>query len=86
VVANDPTSRWSAAISLFPLSAPMAMPIRWASGEVPVYQLLLAMLLTALAAVLLVAASATVYRRALLVTGRRVRLRELVRQPTPASR
>jgi ABC-2 type transport system permease protein len=86
VVADDPTSPWSAAISMFPLSAPVAMPIRWASGEVPVYQLLVAMVLTALTAVLLVAASATVYRRALLVTGRRVRLRELVREPAPASR
>lgn len=81
VVANDPTSPWSAAISMFPFSAPVAMPIRWASGEVPVYQLLVAMVLTALTAALLVAASATVYRRALLVTGRRVRLRELVREP-----
>ncbi len=81
VVANDPTSRWSAAISMFPFSAPVAMPIRWASGEVPVYQLLVAMVLTAMTAVLLVAASATVYRRALLVTGRRARLRELVRDP-----
>lgn len=86
VVADDPTSPWSAAISMFPLSAPVAMPIRWASGEVPVYQLLVAMVLTALTAVLLVAASATVYRRALLVTGRRVRLRELVREPASASR
>lgn len=86
VVANDPTSRWSAAISMFPFSAPVAMPIRWASGEVPVYQLVVAMVLTALTAVLLVAASATVYRRALLVTGRRARLRELLRAPAPASR
>jgi ABC-2 type transport system permease protein len=86
VVSNDPTSRWSAAISMFPFSAPVAMPIRWASGEVPVYQLLVAMGLTALTAVLLVAASATVYKRALLVTGRRVKLRELLREPAQASR
>lgn len=86
VVADDPTSPWSAAISMFPLSAPVAMPIRWASGEVPVYQLLVAMVLTALTAVLLVVGSAAVYRRALLVTGRRVRLRELLREPAPASR
>jgi ABC-2 type transport system permease protein len=86
VVANDPTSPWSAAISMFPFSAPVAMPIRWASGEVPVYQLLVAMVLTALTAVLLVVASATVYKRALLVTGRRVKLRELIREPAPAER
>jgi ABC-2 type transport system permease protein len=54
------------------------MPIRWASGEVPVYQLVLAMALTAGAAVLLVSVASSIYRRALLITGRRVRLREMV--------
>ncbi len=79
VVAEDPTSPWSAAISLFPLTAPGTMPIRWATGEVPAYQLLVAMALTAATAVARVLASATVYRRALLVTGRRARLREVLR-------
>lgn len=82
VVAEDPTSPWSAAISLFPLTAPGTMPIRWATGEVPVYQLLLAMVLTAATAAVLVALSASVYRRALLVTGRRARLGEVLR-PSP---
>lgn len=79
VVTNDPMSRWSVAISLFPLTAPMTMPIRWSSGGVPLYQLLLAMAFTAAAAVLLVMASAAIYRRALLITGRRVRWREVLR-------
>lgn len=83
VVAEDPSSPWSAAISLFPLTAPGTMPIRWATGEVPVYQLLLAMALTAATAAVLVALSASVYRRALLVTGRRARLSEVLR---PSSR
>jgi ABC-2 type transport system permease protein len=83
VVANDPGNPWSTAISLFPVSAPMAMPIRWASGEVPLYQLLVAMVLTAGTAVLLVLAASSVYRRALLITGRRVRLRELLRRRSP---
>jgi ABC-2 type transport system permease protein len=54
------------------------MPIRWASGEVPVYQLVLAMALTAATAVLLVSIASSIYRRALLITGRRVRLREMI--------
>ena len=81
VVAEDPTSPWSAAISMFPLTAPGTMPIRWASGEVPVYQLLVGMVLTAATAAGLVLLSATVYRRALVVTGRRTRLREVLREP-----
>jgi ABC-2 type transport system permease protein len=79
VVTNDPGSVWSVALSLFPATAPIAMPVRWASGEVPVWQLLLAMAGTAAAAALLVRVASTVYRRGLLVTGRRARLRELVR-------
>ena len=78
VVASDPNGGWSIAASMFPLTAPMAMPIRWASGEVPVYQLALAMALTISASVLLVAFAASIYRRALLITGRRVKLREVV--------
>ena len=38
---------WSVLASIFPITAPLAMPVRWASGEVPTYQLLLAMALTA---------------------------------------
>ncbi|WP_406830000.1 ABC transporter permease [Pedococcus sp. KACC 23699] len=77
VVTGDPSSGWSTAISLFPLSAPMAMPIRWSGGQVPVWQLVAAMVLTAATATLLVAVGAVVYRRALLITGHRVRWSEL---------
>jgi ABC-2 type transport system permease protein len=59
------------------------MPIRWAGGEVPVYQLVLAMTLTALTALLLVVVASSIYRRALLITGRRVTFREILRRPEP---
>lgn len=78
VVTADPTGGWSVAVSMFPLTAPLTMPIRWASGEVPVYQLVLAMALTAATSVLLVGAASSIYRRALIITGRRVKLRELI--------
>ena len=78
VVTSDPGSGWSVAASMFPLTAPLAMPIRWASGEVPISQLLIAMALTAATAVLLVSVASSIYRRALLITGRRVRLREVI--------
>ncbi len=79
VVMGDPRSVWSVVLSIFPLSAPVAMPIRWAGGEVPVYQLVLAMVLTAATAVLLVAVASSIYRRALLITGRRVKFTEVLR-------
>jgi ABC-2 type transport system permease protein len=83
VVANDPGSLLSVVTSIFPFSAPVAMPIRWASGEVPVYQLLLAMALTAGTALLLVRLAAAMYGRALLITGRRAKLREVVGRREP---
>ncbi|WP_330473770.1 ABC transporter permease [Terrabacter sp. C0L_2] len=77
IVIGNPSSAWSVAASLFPLTAPLTMPIRWASGEVPVYQLALALLLTALAGLGSIWLASTVYRRALVITGHRVRLAEL---------
>ncbi|HEU4492287.1 MAG TPA: ABC transporter permease [Jiangellales bacterium] len=84
VTTNDSDAPASVAASLFPFTAPLVMPIRWAAGDVPVYQLALAMLLTAATAVLLAGVAATVYRRALLITGRRAKLREVV-GPPPAT-
>lgn len=78
VVTADPGGGWSVALSIFPFTAPMAMPIRWASGQVPVWQLLLAMALTAATAMLLVSVAATIYRRALVITGRKVKLLEVI--------
>ena len=84
VVMSDPNGGWGVALSTFPLTAPLAMPIRWASGEVPVWQLVLAMALTAATAVLLVWVASSIYRRALLITGHRVKLREVI-SSRPAS-
>ncbi|HEU4514407.1 MAG TPA: ABC transporter permease, partial [Nocardioidaceae bacterium] len=79
MVAADPSSVVSVVASIFPLTAPVSMPIRWASGDVPVYQLVAAMVLTALTAVVLVRLAAAIYSRALLITGRRARWREVLR-------
>jgi len=78
VVTSDPSGGWSVAASIFPFTAPMAMPIRWAAGQVPIWQLLLAMALTAATAILLVSVASSIYRRALVITGRRVKMREVV--------
>ncbi len=78
VVTSEPGSGWSTAASIFPLTAPMAMPIRWAAGQVPGWQLVVAMALTAAAAVLMVSIASSIYRRALIITGHRVKLREVV--------
>jgi len=76
VVAQDPNSPVSVIASLFPLSAPLVMPVRWASGLVPGWQLALAMALTLAAAVALALLASRIYARGLTMSGRRVRLRE----------
>jgi ABC-2 type transport system permease protein len=80
-VLELPGSPWAAFASMFPLTAPLAMPVRWISGEVPISQLLVAMALTAATALVFVALSSTIYRRALLITGHRVRFREVIGKP-----
>jgi ABC-2 type transport system permease protein len=75
---EDSEGPLSVAASMFPLTAPLVMPFRWAGGSTPVWQLVLSMLLTAATAVLIAVVAATAYRRALLITGRRARLREVI--------
>jgi ABC-2 type transport system permease protein len=78
MVSQSPGTAWSVAASLFPLTAPLTMPIRWGAGDVPAYQLVLALASTALGAVGCVALASAIYRRALVITGHRVRFRELL--------
>jgi ABC-2 type transport system permease protein len=78
VTVRDPNSWGSVLASLFPLSAPLVMPTRWASGLVPPWQLGLAMLLVALTAVGLALLASRIYARGLTLSGRRVRLREVL--------
>lgn len=76
--AHDP---WSVLLSIFPFTAPVAMPLRWAAGDVPVWQLVLAMALTAATAVAIIGLASRVYRRALVITGHRVKFAEVVGAP-----
>jgi ABC-2 type transport system permease protein len=85
VVQQDPGSALSVALSMFPLTAPMAMPVRWSSGLVPEWQLAASMLLAVAAAVLLASFGSRVYRRALVITGRRLKLGEVLHPPPAAT-
>ncbi len=78
VTVADPNAWGSVAASLFPLSAPLVMPVRWASGLVPPWQLVLAMALVAVTAVGLALLASRIYARGLTMSGRRVRLREVL--------
>lgn len=69
-------------LAYLPPTAPFAMPTSAGFGEDTGWQFLLSVLVSVVCTVLVARVAARVYRTAVLRTGRRVRLRELV--PTSA--
>lgn len=78
-LTNDPSSTFSRALSMIPFTAPIAMPVRWTAGSVPLEELVLsiAILVAGIAGVTWVAAR--IYRVGILMTGKRPSIKELVR-------
>jgi ABC-2 type transport system permease protein len=76
---NDPASAFSVTLSLVPFSAPIAMPVRWAAGNLPTYEIALSLGILALSIVAVTWIAARIYRVGILMTGKRPSLRELVR-------
>ncbi len=76
---NDPGSTFAVTLSMIPFTSPIAMPVRWAAGSLPVSELLLsvAILLTGIVAVTWIAAR--IYRVGILMTGKRPSPREVLR-------
>lgn len=66
-------------VSMLPIVSTMLMPSRLAEGDVPLWQLLVAIVATVVAAVVLVRLGAKVYERTLLQTGRKIGFREALR-------
>ncbi|WP_139979328.1 ABC transporter permease [Nocardioides litoris] len=66
-------------MSMFPIVSTMLMPSRLAEGDVPLWQLGVAIATTLLAAVLLVRVAARVYEATLLQTGRKIGYGEALR-------
>jgi ABC-2 type transport system permease protein len=78
-ILNDPGGALAVRLSLIPFCAPIAMPVRWAAGEVPITQLAasIVLLLGTLFAITWVASR--IYRVGILMYGKRPGLRELAR-------
>ena len=76
---NDPSSTLSVTLSLIPFSSPIAMPVRWAAGNLPLSEvgLSLAILFVSIIGVTWVASR--IYRVGILMTGKRPSIKELVR-------
>ena len=83
-VSQDPDSAWSRAASVFPATAPFAMPGRIALGASTWPEEALAVVLTLAAIVGLVVLGGRVYTNAILHNGPRMRLREAWHEELPA--
>ncbi len=76
---NDPNSTLAITLSLVPLSAPIAMPVRWAAGNIPGYEIALSLAILTASIVAVTWIAARIYRVGILMTGKRPNIRELMR-------
>jgi ABC-2 type transport system permease protein len=74
----NPTSLFMKVLAYLPPTAPFGMPLLVAKGEVTWWEFLVAALLSIASTLVLARFAATVYQRAVLRTGRRLHLREVV--------
>ncbi len=65
-------------LGFLPPTAPIAMPVLYAAGDVPTWQVAISAVLVAIATVWMARAAATIYGRSILRTGTRVRLRQVL--------
>src|SRR5438094_1539060 len=77
---NDPNSTLAVTLSLVPLSSPIAMPVRWAAGNIPGYEIALSLVILVGSIIGVTWTAARIYRVGILMTGKRPNLRELVRR------
>ncbi len=74
---EDPSGGFATALSLFPLTSPLAMPMRLVISTVPTWQIMLSLALLALTAVAMIWAAGRVFRVQVLLAGKLPRLRDL---------
>jgi ABC-2 type transport system permease protein len=77
VIIFDPNGTLSVILSLFPLTAPLAILLRYGMTNVPLWQILLAIVLQALTAVGAMWLAARIFRIGMLRFGQRVSLSEI---------
>lgn len=76
---NDPGSKLSVALSLVPFTSPIAMPVRWAAGDLPPGEVAASLVLLVAGIVGVTWVAARIYRVGILMTGKRPGVRELWR-------
>ena len=76
---NDPGSDFAVAISMIPFTSPIAMPVRWAAGSLPVSEVLLSVAALVVGIIAVTWVAARIYRVGILMTGKRPTMKELWR-------
>lgn len=75
----EPLSRFSTFLGIFPMTAPVAMPMRLAGAQIPAAQVAASLLVLVLALVVMSWIAGKIFRIGILSTGKRPSLKELVR-------
>ena len=78
-IITSPSSGFSVFLSLFPMTAPMVMFTRLLVSDPPTWQILLSVGLLLVSVFFLMLLSAKVFRIGILMTGKRFRLRDILR-------
>ena len=76
---NDPNGTLATVLTLVPLSAPVAMPMRWGVAAVPLGELALSVLILILTSIAVTWIAARIYRVGILMYGKRPSPREVFR-------
>jgi ABC-2 type transport system permease protein len=80
VIYANGASTFYHALGFLPPTAPVAMPVLYAAGDVPLWQVVVSAVLCAVATVWMARVAVGIYTRSILRTGARVRLKEALRQ------
>ncbi len=76
---NDPGSTLSVTLSMIPFSAPIAMPVRWAAGNLPIGEVAISLGILAMSILGVTWVASRIYRVGILMTGKRPNIKELIR-------
>ena len=78
LLSTDGANAFYRVLGFLPPTAPIAMPVLYAAGDVPGWQAAVSAVLVAAGTVWMARTAATIYGRSILRTGARVRLRQVL--------
>ena len=78
-LTNDPNSTLSTVLSMFPFTSPIAMPVRWAAGNLSAVDVVISWAILAGCILAVTWVASRIYRVGILMTGKRPNPKELLR-------